>query len=253
MEKVKNKYMKPDAVKEAREAFFAHDLDGSGEIEMGEFKKVLEQIGVKFTSDQWEGVLKEVAEACDDGKHDDKVTFDEAKMHGQGPLRWMAHIVLCVRWQFLHFYRKFLGSDEDKKKLKKKVNKKLNKVEYDEAHKQFCEVPCALSSIRMTHPVRWQLDKDNSGTLDKAELRPLLDRLQVSLSTEQYDALVEHVLKTADGQDGGASDGVLDFTEFLYFYKRCLRSSDAVKKWEEKVQLRYNGPNADQMNYEMGL
>ena len=212
--KVKNKYMGADAVKAARESFFAYDLDGSGEIEMIEFKKLLEQVGVKFTSDLWDGVLKEIAASCDDGKHDDKVTFDE----------------------FLHFYRQFLGSDEDKKKLKKKVNKKLGKIEYDDAHRRFCE-----------------LDLDKSGTLDKAELRPLLDLLQVSLSAEQYEALVDHVLATADGQDGGASDGVLDFTEFLYFYKRCLRSRDAVKKWEEKVQVRYNGANAEQMNYEMGL
>jgi len=82
--------------------------------------------------------VKEITEACDDGKHDDKVTFDE----------------------FLHFYRKFLGSDEDKAKLKKKVNKKLNKKEYEEAHKKFTE-----------------LDKDGNGTLDKKEFRNLLETL----------------------------------------------------------------------------
>jgi len=52
--------MKPDAVKAAREAFFANDLDGSGEIDMDEFKKVLQEVGVVFKSDMWESVVKEI-------------------------------------------------------------------------------------------------------------------------------------------------------------------------------------------------
>jgi len=35
-----HRYMKPDVVKHARELFFNHDIDGSGEIEQEEFKTV---------------------------------------------------------------------------------------------------------------------------------------------------------------------------------------------------------------------
>jgi len=209
--KIQNKYMKPDVVNQAREAFFMFDVDGTGELEMDEFKKVLESVGVTFDVQSWEGVVKELSEACDDGNRDNKVTFDE----------------------FLHFFRKFLSNDGDKSKLKKKCNRKLSKRETEEAHARF-----------------ESLDKDGSGTLDKAELRPLLDSLNVSLGEEQFAHLVENIIAKGDGQAEGEKDGVLDFKEFLYFYKRCLRSADAQQKWEEKIAVRYQN---EEMNYACGL
>lgn len=86
--------------------------------------------------------------------------------------------------------------------------------------------------------------------MDKAELRPLLDMLNCKLGEEQYAHLIENIIEKGDGQDGGTKDGVLDFKEFLYFYKRCLRSAEAQRKWEEKIQVRYA---SEEMNYLIGL
>jgi len=206
IKKIQKKYMKPDDVKAAREAFFAYDLDSSGEIELEEMKKVLEECGVKLDADGWKQVVQEICDSCDDD-HDGKVSFDE----------------------FLHFYRKHLSGGDQQKKLKKKVNRKLKKDEEMEAMDKF-----------------YELDKDGSGSLDKTELKGLVENLGLDLTSEQYETLVANVFDKGD-KDG---DQLLDFEEFLYFYKRCLRGEDARRKWTEKVKLRYQD---EALNYQCGL
>lgn len=174
-------------------------------------KKVLEEAGAKLDADGWQQVVTELME--DEESNDDKKNF-EIKVSFD---------------EYLQFYRRFLCSDESVVSLKKRVKRKLSKAESEIAQQKFAA-----------------LDKDNSGTLDKAELKPLIQSLNVSLTDEQFNHVVANVLEKGDGNN----DGVLDFEEFLYFYKRCLRSSDACKKWEEKLQVRYQDP---ELNYLAGL
>jgi len=60
--KVRSKFMSPDDVKKAREAFFQYDKDSSGEIDVEELKTVLVDLGCLKNGDTagWEGVLREV-------------------------------------------------------------------------------------------------------------------------------------------------------------------------------------------------
>jgi len=198
--KMQNQFMNDALIQEQRELFFRYDEDNSGEIELGEFRKALESEGkLKVDDDHWEDVI---AELKVDEDHDGKITFDE----------------------WLHFARKFLGEkNQSGKKLQKKVKHELSKVQEAEAWEKF-----------------YQYDVDGSGHLDTCELRQLLAEVQLEFTDEQWEHLFKDILnKAEESGKGEKQDGKLDFQEFLYFYKKCLRGEKARKSWKEKLDIRH--------------
>mmetsp|Transcript_58196 Transcript_58196/g.137194 ORF Transcript_58196/g.137194 Transcript_58196/m.137194 type:complete len:285 (+) Transcript_58196:2-856(+) len=78
-------------------------------------------------------------------------------------------------------------------------------------------------------------DTNKSGTIDRAELDPVLQSLGLALSPAQIKDFVDHAFQTAD-KDG--SD-VLDLDEFTYLFECCL-ADDAVRhKYSQKIERRY--------------
>merc|ERR1711907_197285 len=239
------------------------DVDGSGKIEFREFMKLFRKIFVdkmrqkthakkataqfmkadfveqqralffsydldgsgKIDSEEFKNAMEKmghnmdsdswkdvVAELKVDGDHDGLITFDE----------------------WLHFARKFLGDDKAQRKLRKRVKQELSKLQEAEAWEKF-----------------YEYDRDGSGYLEASELREMLGELQLQLTDEQWTALTNNVIDKADHADSiGTQDGQLDFQEFLYFYRKCLRGEDARQSWKESVQARY--ANED-LNFLSGL
>jgi len=142
--------------------------------------------------------------------------------------------------EWLHFARKFLIPEAGLKKLRKRVKKELTKHQEAHAWEKF-----------------YQYDKDGSGSLDRNELRAMLEEMELQLTDEQWEALIGSVIDKADAKNN-STDQLMDFEEFLYFYRKCLRGEGARRAWRDSVVNRYQQAEFDfcgdpaAMNYLVG-
>lgn len=134
--------------------------------------------------------------------------------------------------EWLHFARKFLEPEAGLKRLRSRVKKSLTRHQEAQAHEKF-----------------YQFDQDGSGLLDRAELRAMLAELDFDLTDEQWEGLAGSVIDKADAH-AKSTDGQMEFEEFLYFYRKCLRGEAARRAWRDSVQDRYQQA---EFNYLAGL
>lgn len=124
--------------------------------------------------------------------------------------------------EFFKFYTQVFKAEETRSKYAQRIAKEVTTAQVE-----------AESDALFT-----KYDADKSGYIDKKELELLLrECLQLQLAEDQFKHFVGDILKHADK----SRDKKIDRKEFLNLFKKCLASPEILKKYEEKVSLRYEG------------
>jgi len=166
-----------------RRAFKYFDRDGSGSVDLDEFKFALDSFGMNLSDDQLMAFF---------GRYDEQCTAEIS---------------------YLDFINKLLDEGSMYKETKKAVKGKIEnlfKEDADQEPKPQLSEEEKQQQRPLVERMFKELDADCSGVLDIFEVRQLCNDLGLDLTDEQYEV----VLKKLD-EDGS---GEVDFDEFFDWY-----------------------------------
>ena len=186
----------------AEKAFAAADRNGDGSLQISEFRRLLTDIGIVLTPQQFRAYCQ-----C---------FFAKLDTDGSASLD---------KDEFIEFYKKCAASEELRKKYVRHVQRMVARKEEGKTQEKERAMSLFLA-----------YDADGSGSIERKELTTLLkDLLQIQLSREQWKFFVDQTFAKAD-KDGSGS---IDFDEFWPLYRKCLASPEVQAHFGDKVVLRY--------------